>query len=109
MIAVVVGSGVLTVVLLVLGFETAGGLLALVQLGGLIGAPLALVLNRRLRSIPVVVALSFGLSLALSALSVQSLIWFGTATGELLVVTGTAYGCLVAALVGQPDEDVDVL
>lgn len=97
----VAGWGLATLLFLIVGLETIGGLLALVHLGGLIGAPLAVVLNRQLRSIPVVVALSIALSLALSGLAVQSLIWFSAATAELLVVTGTAYGCVLAALLGD--------
>ncbi len=105
MMYLVGGWGLVTMIALLIGLETVGGLLALVQLGGLIGAPLAIVLNRQLRSIPVVVALSVALSIALSALAVQSLIWFGAATGVLLVLTGTAYGCVLAYLLGFSDDE----
>lgn len=105
-IAVVAGWGAVTLVLLLLGLDTAGGLLALVHHGGLLGAPLALVLNRRLRSVPVAIVLSIALSIALSALAVQSLVWFDAASPELLVIIGTAYGCTVASLVGAPVDDV---
>lgn len=75
-----------------------GGLMALIHLGGLIGAPLALILNRHLRSTSVVFALSIALSIALSALAVQSLIWFAVATRLTLIATGTAYGVGLALL-----------
>ena len=95
------GWGLVTVVALVLGLHTIGGLLALVQLGGLIGAPLALTLNRQLRSVPTAIALSIALSLALSALAVQSLIWFGVANKSLLVFTATAYGLALSFLLAE--------
>lgn len=93
--------GLVTVLALVIGLHTVGGVLALVQLGGLVGAPLALILNRQLRSVPAVVALSIALSLALSALAVQSLIWFGVANRSLLVLTATAYGLVLSFLLSE--------
>ena len=83
------------------GLDTLGGLLALVHLGLLIGAPLALVLHHRLRSIPVTVVLAVALSLALSALAAQSLIWFDAATDVLVVITATAYGGTLAYLLAE--------
>jgi hypothetical protein len=87
------------------GLATVGGLLALVQLGGLIGAPLALILNRQVRSASVVVVLSIALSMALAALAVQVLVWFEAATRLLLVASATAYGVGLAALLNtEPDH-----
>ena len=100
----VAGWGVATVVAAVAGLGTIGGLLALIQLGGLIGAPLALVLNRELRSGSVVVVMSLALSLALSALAVQSLIWFGIASSPLVVVVGTTYGIVLALLLAETER-----
>jgi len=95
----VVGAiGLLTIVLLVVGADTIGGLLALVQLGLLIGSPLALVLHRELRSWSVVAVVAVALSVALSAIAAQALIWFELATPPLIVATATAYGIAVAVL-----------
>jgi hypothetical protein len=95
----VVGAvGLLTVVLIGVGADTIGGLLALLQLGLLVGSPLALVLHRELRSWSVVVVVAVALSVALSAIAAQALIWFELATPELIVATATAYGIAVAVL-----------
>ncbi|MGI9614637.1 MAG: hypothetical protein ACR2QO_17125 [Acidimicrobiales bacterium] len=102
---VVCGWGIATVGALVAGFATVGGLLAFVHLGGLIGAPLAVVMHRRLRSVPVAIALSVALSLALSALAAQSLTWFEGATDVLIVVVATAYGVALAYLLGERAAD----
>ena len=66
---------------------------------------LAMILNRQLRSIPVVIALSVALSIALSAIAVQSLIWFRVATGPALVLAGTVYGCVLAGLLQASREE----
>jgi hypothetical protein len=99
----VTGWGVVTAIVLALGFDTVGGLAALVHLGGLIGAPHAMLLARQARSLPVVAVLSIALSLAMSALAAQALIWFDAASGPLLVVTATAYSAVLAALLASPD------
>lgn len=105
MMLLVAGWGLATLAALLLGFETIGGLLALIHLGGLVGAPLAMILNRQLRSIPVVIALSVALSIALSAVAVQSLIWFRVASGPALVLAGTVYGCVLAGLLQATADD----
>lgn len=106
MMRFVAAFGVVTVIALAAGFGNVGGLLALVQLCGLVGAPLAMILDRHVRSAGVVVALSIALSMALTALAVQVLIWFTVAYRILLVITATAYGLLLASLlVGEPEPD----
>lgn len=106
MMRFVAAFGVVTVVAQVVGLSDLGGLLALVQLCGLVGAPLAMILDRHVRSASVVVALSIALSMALSALAVQVLIWFSVAYRVLLVVTATAYGIgLASLLAGEPEPD----
>jgi hypothetical protein len=106
MIVVVVAFGAATAAVQLAGWGDLGGLMALVQLGGLIGAPMALILNRHLRSTAAAFALSIALSIALSALSVQSLIWFTVATRLSLIVTGTLYGAGLAwLLAAEPDTE----
>jgi len=97
--------GAVTAAALSAGLATVGGLLAFVHLGGLIGAPLAVVMHRRLRSVPVTIVLSVALSLALSALAAQSLTWFEAATDVLIVITATAYGVVLAYLLGESAAD----
>jgi CBS-domain-containing membrane protein len=100
---IVLGWGLATMVCQIVGLDNVGGLMALIHLGGLIGAPLAMTLNRHLRSPSVMVALSIALSIALSALAVQSLIWFAVANRLLLIAVGTAYGVGLAALLSGPE------
>ncbi len=107
MIVVVGVSGAVTALALMVGLTTIGGLAALVQLGGLVGAPLSFVLSRQLRSPSVAVVVAIALSMALTAIAAQSLIWFGVATDVLLVVVATAYGCILAALLGDDDEIIE--
>lgn len=95
---VVVGSAVVTVLALVTGLGTVAGLLALVHLGGGVGAPLAARLASRARSVPLLVVLSMGLSLATTAVAAQSLLWFGLAHAPLIVVAATCYGVALAEL-----------
>ncbi len=45
-----------------------------------------------------VVVVSVPLSIAISAIAVQFLIWFRIANGEFLVMTATAYGVVLALL-----------
>lgn len=97
------GFGVLTTLLQLIGLDTIGGIFALFQLGLFVGAPLAVVLHTELRSWAVVTVISAALSVALSAIAVQFLIWFRVASGELLVVTATAYGVVLALLLAQQD------
>ncbi|MGI9597752.1 MAG: hypothetical protein ACR2QK_16430 [Acidimicrobiales bacterium] len=95
--------GALTALLLLIGADSVGGVFALLQLGFLVGAPLAFVLHQELRSWQVVLVVAVALSIALSAISVQFLIWFRVATAELLVVTATAYGVVLALLLSSAD------
>jgi hypothetical protein len=107
MVRVVVAWGLAALVCQAVGLDNLGGLLALVHLGGLIGAPLALTLNRQVRSPSVVVVLSIALSLALSALAVQSLIWFSAANRLLLIAVGTAYGVGLALLLSDVQDPAE--
>ena len=97
------GFGAITTLLLAIGADSIGGVFALFQLGFLVGAPLAFVLHHELRSWPVVAVISAALSIALSAISVQFLIWFRIANAELLVATATAYGVVLALLLSSAD------
>jgi len=94
-------SGLLTVILLLIGFEPVGQLFALVQMVGLVGAPLAVLLNQDLRSRGVAAAVSVAVSLALSALAVQSLSWFDLLTPELAVLVSTAFGFVLVWLLSS--------
>lgn len=96
-------TGAVTALFLVVGLDTIGGVLALFQLGLFVGAPLAVLLHEELRSWPVVVAISGALSIALSAISVQFLIWFKIASSELTVVTATAYGVILVLLLASSE------
>lgn len=98
-------TGILTAGALAIGFGTIGGLMALVQLGGLVGAPVALVLHRSLRSWPVSLIVSGALSLALSALAGQSLVWFGFAAPETVVLAATVYGLGLAWILDAAGGD----
>lgn len=100
---VVAGFGLLTVLMLLVGANTVGGVMALIQLCFLVGAPLAFVMFDQLRSWQVVVVVAAALSLALSAISVQFLIWFRSATPVLLVSLATAYGVALALLFSPAD------
>ncbi len=97
------GFGAVTTLLLAVGADSIGGVFALFQLGFLVGAPLAFVLHHELRSWQVVMVMSAALSIALSAISVQFLIWFRIASAELLVATATAYGLVLALLLSSAD------
>ncbi|MEM7272327.1 MAG: hypothetical protein AAF547_04540 [Actinomycetota bacterium] len=95
--------GAITAALMFAGLDAVGGIFALFQLGLFVGAPLAIVLHHELRSWRVVLVVAAALSLALSAISVQFLIWFRVASGELLVVTATTYGVVLAWLLSSAD------
>lgn len=95
--------GALTAVLLLAGLDSIGGVFALFQLGLFVGAPLAVVLHHELRSWRVVIVVAAALSVALTAIAVQLLIWFRVATSELLVVTATSYGVVLAWLLSSAD------
>lgn len=104
MILLVLGFGALTMLVQVAGLGSLGGLMALVQLGAFIGAPLALILNRHLRSASVTFVLSIALSMALTALAVQTLIWFTAATRLSTLAAATLYGAAIAWLLSsEPD------
>ncbi len=77
---------------------TAVGLLALGHLGVLVGAPMARSFRTEVRSRAVLLVLAVAFSLALSFVAAQALIWFGEATRSLIVVTSTAYGLVLGAL-----------
>lgn len=95
--------GAFTTLLLLVGLESVGGVFALLQLGLFVGAPLAVVLYHDLRSWRVVIVVAAALSVALTAIAVQLLIWFRVATSELLVVTATTYGVILAWLLSSAD------
>lgn len=97
-LGVIAAVGVVTAALLALGAGTIGGLLALVQLGGLIGLPTAALLRDDLRSSAATVVIAAVLSIAITAIAVQSLVWFELATAELIVLLATAYGVVLARL-----------
>lgn len=99
----VAGVGALAVLLLMVGADSAGGVLALLQLGLLVGTPLALVLHDELRSWLVVLVVAFALSIALSAIAVQFLVWFRMASAELVVLSATTYGVVLALLLSSAD------
>ncbi len=94
----IVAFGLLTSLVLALGFGTLGGLMALVQLGGLIGAPTASLLRDDLRSRAAAIVIASVLSIAVTAIAVQSLVWFELASAELIVLLATVYGVLLARL-----------
>ena len=94
----VAGFGVATALLLAVGADTLGSLMALVQLGGLIGAPTSLLLRNDLRSTAATIVVAGVLSVAISAIAVQSLVWFEWATGPAIVLLATAYGVVLARL-----------
>ncbi|MEM9563018.1 MAG: hypothetical protein AAGA93_10390 [Actinomycetota bacterium] len=100
----VAGFGVVTSLLLALGVDTIGSLMALAQLGGLIGAPTALLLRNDLRSTAATVVIAGVLSIAISAIAVQSLVWFEWATGPAIVLLATAYGVVLARLLTGSDD-----
>lgn len=101
-LATLVGlCGLMTVGLMLIGPQTIGRLLALLQLGGLVGSPLAWLLLPQLRSRAVVAVVGLALSLALSALAAQSLVWFDLAEPELVVLAATAYGVVLAWLLSS--------
>ncbi|MCP3987914.1 MAG: hypothetical protein GY724_02485 [Actinomycetia bacterium] len=101
LVIIVVGSALLTVAAMGARLDTASGVLAFVHLGGLVGAPLGLVLLRKLRSVPVAVAISIALSAAMTALAAQLLLLFGFTERPLLIATATAYGLIVSVLVSD--------
>lgn len=94
----VAGVGLVCAALLAVGLDTLGGILSLLQLCLLVGAPTALLLGDALRSRAAVAVLAVALSIAITALSVQSLVWFHLAVSELIVLTSTAYGIIIAVL-----------
>lgn len=101
MILVVLGFGAATFAVQLAGLGDLGGLMALIHLTGLIGAPLALILNRHVRSTPAVLALAVALSVAQSALAVQVLVWFSVATRLALIATATLYSAGIAWLLSS--------
>ncbi|MDH3300205.1 MAG: hypothetical protein OES24_06825 [Acidimicrobiia bacterium] len=96
--------GLLTVGLMLIGPATVGQLFALLQLGVFVGAPLAWLLHHRLRSRAVVLVTGVALSIALSGLAAQSLIWFSLAEPELIVVAATGYGAVLAWLLSSDEQ-----
>ncbi|MDH4280048.1 MAG: hypothetical protein OEZ14_05470 [Acidimicrobiia bacterium] len=96
--------GLMTVGLMLIGRQTIGQIFALVQLGAFVGAPLAWFLHPQLRSRAVVVVLGLALSIALSSLAVQSLIWFDLAIPELIVLAATMYGIVLAWLLSSEEQ-----
>lgn len=98
-----VGFGLFTLFFMWTGPDSFAGLLAFVQLGIIVGAPIAIALRSIVRLWPVTIILSVGLSLALSALAAQSLIWFEVASNPAVVAIATIYGVVLALLV--PSEE----
>ncbi len=96
--------GLVTVGLMLIGQLTIGRFLALLQLGGLVGAPLAWLLYPQLRSRAVVAVIGVALSIALSALAAQALVWFNLAEPELVVLAATAYGVVLAWLLSSEQQ-----
>lgn len=96
--------GLVTVGLMLIGQQTMGRFLALLQLGGLVGAPLAWLLHPQLRSRAVVAVIGVALSIALSALAAQALVWFNLAEPELVVLAATAYGVVLAWLLSSEQQ-----
>lgn len=97
----VAGSGAVTAILLALGADTVGSALALVHLGLLVGGPVALLLTDTLRARSAVLVLAVALSLAMSAVAVQSLVWFDLAMAETIVILATVYGVALALLLSS--------
>ena len=100
----VVLSGLVTVGVLLAGWDTAGRILTLLQLGTLVGLPLAFVLRDHLGAGLFIVAAGFALSFALSGLAAQSLIWFGLGGPALVVIVATVYGVALAWLLSSDPE-----
>lgn len=100
----VAGWALVTVIAHLLGLGDVGGLLSFILLGGLIGAPLALHLGRNLRSTTATITVSLALSFSLTAVAVQSLVWFHQAQRVLIILLATAYGLGLASLLDDPDE-----
>lgn len=100
----IAGAGALAATLLAVGVDTLGGVLALVQLGFLVGGPTALLLGEALRSRAALPVLAATLSLAITAIAVQSLVWFDLGYRPLIVVTATAYGIGIAELLESVDR-----
>lgn len=92
MATITVGFGLTSAILLTLDVGVIGEVLAMVQLGALVGAPLATLLRDEARSWPVLIVIGIGLSIALTSLAAQSLVWFNLAGRELLVLVATGYG-----------------
>ncbi len=99
----VAGTGLLTLFLMLVGARSLASMFALLQLGGLVGSPVAIVLHHELKSWPSVGVVAVALSISLSALAVQSLIWFGAASAASIVATATAYGVALAWLLSSAD------
>jgi drug/metabolite transporter (DMT)-like permease len=97
------GFGVVAAVFLALDIGPVGQVLAMIQLGVVVGAPLAMLLHHELRSWPVVIVVGIGLSIALTSLAAQSLIWFDLAGPEMLVILATGYGVALAWLLSTAD------
>jgi hypothetical protein len=95
---VVVLWGSITVVMLLVGPSGLAAGCALLHTCGIVGTPLAITLHRQVRSVLVVVAMAFSLSLALTALTSQALVWFSLANGPLIVVAATINGVVLGHL-----------
>lgn len=96
--------GLLTVGMMLVGWQTIGQLCALVQLGVFVGAPLARLLQPQLRSWAAVAVFAPLLSIALSALAAQSLVWFDLAEPELVVLAATGYGVMLTWLLSSEEK-----
>lgn len=106
MVRVSLAFGAVTALVQVLGLSTIGGVMALFQVGLLAGAPLALLLADALRSKAATVVVAAVISLALTAVATQVLIWFRQATPELIVISATIYGVALALLLASASASV---
>jgi len=97
--------GLVTIFFMMIGPRAIGQVFALIQLGVLVGLPLAWLLRPQLRSTAVVGVVGVALSIALSGLAVQSLIWLSLAGREVIVAAATLYGVVLAWLLSSDGRE----
>ena len=95
--------GLLVVIGFAAGVHAVVAVPALVHQCFLVGLPLALSLRSAIRAPQVVLALAFPLSVALTALSVQFLVWFEWATPMAIVGLSSLYGAVLGLLLDPGD------
>lgn len=99
-----IGVGVFGLVasaFLALGFNNIGGIMAAFQLTLFVGSPMAVSLREELKSWRVVAAIAVVLSIGLTAISVQFLVWFEVATAPLLTALATCYSVAIGLLMSS--------